>query len=341
MAMLVDDLDAVHIRSIEMPFVQLADLRMHYHQAGAGSTAAVLLHGNFASWRWWIPLLDRLPSDMRAYVPDLRGCGQSQLAGSGGDYSIARLAEDVAEFVDAVELKKFHLVGHSLGGAVALELMKNLPDRLRSLTLVAPAPSTGLSGMRAGDSASARNLRNIDPSHPVGARLLHQSLRMGKYLGASRMMLQKSVANMMPTLPRDAPLLADLVADATLLNADTVVGFYQALDNWDVSESLPQMRVPTLIVWGEKDELIPQTSMVGMADTLPHAELIVWPHVGHSPQIEDPEQFLTLWTQAVGRNRHMRRLSLRMRRLWRNAGRIFQRRKARDTAPKSVSGASE
>jgi len=105
-----------------MPFVQLETARAHYEVAGAGRNVLVLVHGNFASSRWWRPVLDRLPPGWRAYAMDLRGCGETAPPPSGAaeEYSIPRLASDLAAFADRLDLPAFH-VGHSLGGAVALD----------------------------------------------------------------------------------------------------------------------------------------------------------------------------------------------------------------------------
>src|SRR6195256_2089356 len=86
-----------------MPSLETPRLRIHYEEAGSGPELFVLVHGNFASWRWWKPVLERLPAGWRAIAPDLRGCGET----SGGEpdetrsgYGIPELAEDLAGFVD-------------------------------------------------------------------------------------------------------------------------------------------------------------------------------------------------------------------------------------------------
>src|SRR5438445_5735058 len=61
-----------------MPFIELQTLRVHYEQAGSGRNMLVLVHGNFASTRWWKPVLDSLPTGWRAYAIDLRGCGRTE-----------------------------------------------------------------------------------------------------------------------------------------------------------------------------------------------------------------------------------------------------------------------
>jgi len=69
-----------------MPFVQLETARAHYEVAGAGRNVLVLVHGNFASSRWWRPVLDRLPAGWRAHAMDLRGCGETASPPSGAAF---------------------------------------------------------------------------------------------------------------------------------------------------------------------------------------------------------------------------------------------------------------
>src|SRR6266478_1584848 len=101
-----------------------------------------------------------------AYAMDLRGCGETAPPPSGAaeEYSIPRLASDLAAFADRLDLPAFHLVGHSLGGAVALEFALRRAERVRSLALVAPAPPGGVATVRKGGSRFARILRGSIPA---------------------------------------------------------------------------------------------------------------------------------------------------------------------------------
>jgi len=280
-----------------MPFVSTPRLKIHYEEAGGGPEAFVFVHGNFASWRWWKPVLDKLPPGWRGVAPDLRGCGET--AGDAADatrssYAIPELAADLAAFVDALDLGAIHLVGHSLGGAVALQYALQHQARVRSLTLVAPAPPTGLSALREGTSTAARFLRRIDPDHRPSLAALQSSYRMHRALGTNRWILRRALAEMMPSAALDGPTAEALLADASRLSSDAVVGFLEALHRWNVEAELPGLRVPTVILWGEKDTLVPRAGLDKMAQMLPAAELVIWPDTGHSPQLERPDEFVAL-----------------------------------------------
>jgi pimeloyl-ACP methyl ester carboxylesterase len=277
-----------------MPFIETQTLRVHYEQAGSGRNALVLVHGNFASSRWWKPVLDSLPAGWRAYAPDLRGCGRTESSSSGvpSEFAIPRLADDLAEFVERLDLPAFHLVGHSLGGAVALQLALGRPERVRSLTLVAPAPADGLAAMRKGHSPYARMLRAVDPGSAASMFALREGYRVHSMLGTNRVMLRRALPNMMPGAAIDPPLFEALLDDAARIRPETVVGFLQALDDWNVEQDLQRLEVPTLIFAGGKDTLVATEDLERMARLMPSGELLAWPGVGHSPQLERPEEFM-------------------------------------------------
>jgi pimeloyl-ACP methyl ester carboxylesterase len=285
-----------------MPYVRTPGLEIHFQEAGAGPNVFVLVHGNFASWRWWKPVFQRLPPGFRAYAPDLRGCGDTLGGGSGDGYSMPRLAQDLLAFVDALDLRSFHLVGHSLGGAIALQFALERPDRVRSLTLVAPAPATGLLAMREGSSRSARLLRRIDPEHRPSMAVLQSSYRLHRALGTNRLMLRGALAELMPSARLDRAEVESLLTDAARMSPDAVVGFLQALHRWNVAAELGGLHVPTVVLAGGKDVLVPVAALRKMARLLPRGRLVVWREVGHSPQVERPERFVRVLARATRRS---------------------------------------
>jgi 3-oxoadipate enol-lactonase len=297
----------------QMPILDTPRLQIHYEEAGSGPDVFVMVHGNFASWRWWKPVLERLPPGWRAVAPDLRGCGETPGGApdeSRSAYGIPQLADDLAGFVDGLHLDAFHLVGHSLGGAVALEYALHHQGRVRSLTLAAPPPPTGLAGMREGTSTSARLLRRVNPDHRPSMAAFRSSYRMHRSLGTNRYMLRRALPEMMPAASLDPAMAESLLADAARMSPDAVVGFLQALHRWNVEAELPGLRVPTVILWGVRDVLVPRAGLEQMAGLLPCGELVVWHDAGHSPQLERPDQFVALLALSARRlfRKHLRLL---------------------------------
>src|SRR5687767_5445716 len=92
-------------------------LNFHYRQHGASDGLPMLLvHGSYATSRWWEPFMRLLPDEILAIAPDLRGVGGSERSARG--YAIEDQAEDLAAFVEALGWQEFELVGHSSGGAI-------------------------------------------------------------------------------------------------------------------------------------------------------------------------------------------------------------------------------
>ncbi|UQA56701.1 alpha/beta fold hydrolase [Polyangium aurulentum] len=247
-----------------MPFLRKDALTLHYRDEGTGDPV-VLVHGNWTTSLWWQPVLARLSADLRALAPDLRGRGESRAA--DGDYTIGRLAEDLALLLDGLGLSSAHLVGHSLGTAAVLELALRDRRRARTLTLVAPAWPDGM--------PQALNL-------PERQRMAQEDRNL--YALALR-----AVA---PTAPDD-DLFRALVVEGHEQLPEATFATLDALVAWAPGERLRALRgVPSLVVSGALDGLSTVEMGRRVADLL-GAEQHVMPGVGHSPNLEAPEAFVT------------------------------------------------
>jgi pimeloyl-ACP methyl ester carboxylesterase len=271
-----------------MPFVKLPKLTIHYELAGMGENVLVLLHGNFASWRWWRPTLERLPPGCRAYAPSLRGCGDTDHPQRG--YTIEQLADDLYEFATRLRLAHFHLIGHSLGGAVALQLALNHPKMAHSLLLVAPAPAEGLSIFGPNHAVTTWGERllgdQVDPPLEAGYRML-------RALGANHRLLRQALIWLTPTLLHD-DWFESLVNDASDMAPEAVVGYWKSLETWNIQARLGSLHLPVMILAGEQDILIARAALERTARGIAHSHLVVWPDVGHSPHLEQPARFAQL-----------------------------------------------
>lgn len=280
-----------------MPFVKTDELDMHYETGGEGKDVFLLLHGNYASWRWWIPVLKNAPEGYRVYAPDLRGCGDSDRPEEG--YTIARHAEDINQLIHALHLPRLHLVGHSLGGCVALEYALQYPNRIKTLTLVAPAPAEGQSVLRSS---------NYGASFRASAGDLHSALRMAQRLGATRRTLEKALSKMMDQDLIDVDF-ESLVDDAVRMSNDAAVGHVQTLVDWDVLDALDGLHMPVLIIGGQNDPLISSEALDKAVQKIPKGRLIVWPKMGHTPQLEHPQRFINIIQKFTKRRSMASRLT--------------------------------
>lgn len=281
-----------------MPFVQTPNLRIHYRVAGDGDITLVLLHGNFGSWRWWGPVLERLPSSYRAYAPDLRGCGDSARPGFG--HNIEVLTSDVFDFITSLSLCDVHLVGHSLGGAVALQAARDHPHLVRSLLLIAPPPAEGRSVVRNGDSFSHWVSRLFDTNREAAVVTLGATYRLLRHLGAHRPLLRRALMRLAPTLVYDDAFIT-LVSDAARMAPQAVIGHLQTLDAWNMEADLAAVKQRSVVLGGAQDVLISPEALAGLSRRLPRSRLVIWQDVGHSPQLEQPDRFVRLLVDFVER----------------------------------------
>lgn len=117
-------------------------------RAGSGSEAVLFIHGNGSSAAFWEETMLALPKDYAGYAVDLRGYGETEAAPVDATLGLDDMVEDVVASADALGLESFHLVGHSMGGGVAMKVAIRVPDRLRSLTLVDSMSPFGYSGTK-------------------------------------------------------------------------------------------------------------------------------------------------------------------------------------------------
>ncbi|GBD08565.1 AB hydrolase superfamily protein YdjP [Candidatus Thermoflexus japonica] len=249
-----------------MPFVSVGDGRMHYVERGAGEEVALFVHGWLSSHRWWLPVLDRLPPGVRGYAVDLRGAGESDPA--SGTHTLAGYAADLHAFAEALGLSSFLLVGHSMGGGVALRYALDHPERLKGLMLVNPLAPFGT---------------RTDPQMDAWVRA-----QQGNPEGI-RAMIQLAFAT--PPAPE---VMETLVADALRWGPATYFDTLDDMARFHVVKRLPELQVPTLVLWGDRDVVIPFEGVATLFTRIPNCGLEVWHGVGHSPAHEAPDRLAAL-----------------------------------------------
>ncbi|MBV8675888.1 MAG: alpha/beta fold hydrolase [Planctomycetaceae bacterium] len=245
-----------------MTFIRSGDLNVHYLEHGSGMPI-ILLHGNWATCSWWEPVLARLPGDRRGLAYDLRGRGRTFGPDSG--YSIPALADDLRTFVEALGLDAVHLVGHSLGSAVAMQFALDHPARVRSLTAVAPVWVDGM------------------PEEAI------QPERQ-RALKADRTLFGMALRAIAPTVPDD-DYWRRLVAEGHAQRLEASLAAPVALANWRPGDRLRSIPCPKLVIGGARDILISVPTVERAAQALGVASVIL-PGVGHSPNIEAPDQLV-------------------------------------------------
>jgi len=263
-----------HSHFVDLP----GGLHVHYQEYGdAGAPLLVLLHGfgdSFTSWDGWVA---ELGGKFHIIRLDFPGHG---LTRAPADYALggARLADFVDAFAAALSLPKFAVAGNSMGGGVAWQLALRHPDRIDALILVdaggfpneKPPAKIPLAFRILKYRLGRAFLRNID-NRP----LIDEGLKTDVY--------DKSVIT---------PAFVDRWAEFQRAPGHRAIlmSLNPAAFGSASAEALRAVNVPTLVINGENDVLIEPASARKFAAAIPGAKLILYPHVGHLPQIEIPQR---------------------------------------------------
>jgi len=232
----------------------------------------VLLHAFPIGANLWEPQMRAIPKGWRLITPDLRGFGGSTELESAASLSIADYADDVIDLLSELGLARAVIGGCSMGGYAAFALYRSKPDIVAALILA---------NTRAGaDSPESRaNRRNmltlVDREGPSGiAREM-----MPKLLGQTTKDTNASAEGTVRRLIKQQ-------------SPDGVRGAIQRMmDRPDSTPMLPSIAVPTLIITGAEDEMIPVDESRKMAAAIPGAKLVIVPGAGHLANLEQPDAF--------------------------------------------------
>ncbi|MEN9937432.1 MAG: hypothetical protein RLZZ387_4011 [Chloroflexota bacterium] len=243
-----------------------------YLRAGAGGRGTLLLHGWGDSKEIWRPTLPALAQRGLTVAPDMPGHGRSPLAGAA---RMADLARRITTLADSLGLAEFDLVGHSMGGNVALELALTHPGRVRRLVLVDPAA--------------------LGPEMPFYTRIYLHSTAGWATLRAS-LALYAGLAGLAERLPNGRRLAYAVPGlRRTLTTAQTSPESLRVLlrglfDN-PLGPRLAEVRQPTLVIGGELDPLVPSWLSRRVARLIPGARYAGILRAAHHPMDECPREF--------------------------------------------------
>lgn len=231
----------------------LSGVGMHYYYAGRRGAPMVLIHGRGSSAETWFALMPLLSKEFLVYAPDLPGFGRTPLAPEGTNIKTHVLY--LKRFIDALGYPHVSLVGNSLGGWIATSFAIEYPERVERLYLLNSA------GLR----RESMHSPYVEDREAAKSSLKHM-------LGF--------------TLP-----VPSFVLDALVRNSQTPA-YKRFIRDYDPREELDtvlaEVRSPTTILWGESDHLLPLACAHDFHTGIANSELILLPHIGHMPQIQNP-----------------------------------------------------
>ena len=239
--------------------------QVHYAEQGdPGGEPIVLIHPHADSWFSFSRVLSLLPARYHAYALDQRGHGDSERPACC--YGIDDFAADIVAFLDAVEIERATLVGHSASGFIARRVAETHPDRVARLVLINCAVTLPPQ-VRREMQAAVQTLQ--DPLPVAYVRELHAS-----------------VAH----VPLPGPVFERLVAQSLKAPARVWKSALEGLLAFDDAAELGRIVAPTLLLWGERDGMFSRKEQERLAAAIPGTRLQVVPETGHSPHLERPER---------------------------------------------------
>ncbi|HZB85004.1 MAG TPA: alpha/beta hydrolase [Gaiellaceae bacterium] len=251
-----------------MDQVEVAGLRIAFERAGRGAPL-VLVHGAVCDGRVWRRQLDDLSDEFTVIAWDAPGCGRS--ADPPESFRLPDYADALAGFIAALDLGRPHVLGHSFGGGLALELYRRHPAVPATLILV--GAYAGWAGSLPGSEVERRLRFALDVADRLPGGFEPTSMP-GLF---SKTMSPEAVDEL-------AAIMSEIRPVATRAMA-------HALAEADLREVLPVIDVPTLLLYGDADERSPLNVAEDLRDSIPTSRLVVMAGLGHVSYLESPERF--------------------------------------------------
>lgn len=270
---------------MELREVSLHGHRIVYRTAGSGP-ALLLLHGITSSAATWKDVIPTLAKRYTVIAPDLLGHGQS--AKPLGDYSLGAYASGVRDLLGLLEVESATVVGHSLGGGVAMQFAYLFPERCNRLVLVA---SGGL-GREVSPLLRAAALPGAEFVLPLiaAAPIRNAGNAVGRFLQRVGVRPGTDVQEMwrgFSSLGGDEARRAFLSTLRTIMDAGGQR--VSATDRLYLAQ-----HVPTLIVWGARDPVIPASHGAAAHTAIPGSRFELFDKAGHFPHRDDPQRFTSV-----------------------------------------------
>ena len=258
------------------------DLRAH--QPERNHRPVLFVHGLMSSAQSWAAQLGRMAGTHRVLAPDLFGSGDSDKP--AGDYSLSAHAATLRDLMDSIGVAGATVVGHSLGGGIALQMAYLFPDRVDALVLV----SSGGLGRELNPLLRAATLPGSELVLPlIASRWLHDAgdtaLNLWGRLGLPRISPSSDEAW------RNLSTLADSATRTAFLSTSrSVIDFFG--QTVTATNRLPGLASrPSLVIWGARDRIVPPSHLETARAALPSASVEIFARSGHFPHLDEPDRF--------------------------------------------------
>ncbi|NJP04267.1 MAG: alpha/beta hydrolase [Chloroflexaceae bacterium] len=240
---------------------------VHYEVFGRRGPPVLFLHGWLGSWRYWFPTIEAVATSFRTYSFDFWGFGDSRNPSAAAQQNIENYSYQIIRFLDEMGLYKVALVGHSMGGMVALKTAISHPQRVtRVITVGAPFQGHALSWLlKLTNKPGVANL--FARWHWLRRTLFHF------FMGETR-----------------DPSVEEVVADSLKSTAVTMRCSIRSMLQTDLRPELQQLSIPALIIHGGRDDIV-DPRQLRLFEQIESARTLLMPTSRHFPFVDQPDFF--------------------------------------------------
>jgi len=255
-----------------LPKVRVGDINIYYEVHGEGPPL-VMIMGLSANVDWWHPhVIEQFSKHFKTVIFDNRGAGRTDKPAI--DYSIRMFADDTVGLMDALGIRRAHILGVSMGGMIGQEIALSYPERVDKLVLV----STTCGGPH---------------SIPVPQETLNKMLNREGMTDEERMRLTVELLYPDEYREKNPELMEEALRRLMIapIPLDVYMRQLQAGSQFDSYDRLPNIRAPTIILTGKKDVLLPWENSKILAERIPGAKLVTFEESGHGMISQNAEEF--------------------------------------------------
>jgi len=255
---------------------------MHYFEQGDRDSATevvVFMHGFQASGRIWQLVQARLPESYYSVAVNNRGAGETEAPPDESDFGCKPFADDLYELVTQLDLRRFTLVGHSMGGGTVMQFAAGHPELLKALVLLDPVDPDG--------TAPA----GVDVEAMIDERMAARAGQRAMGIAGDGILA-----------PSDgtAEFHRLLAADIAAAPERRLRGSLRSMATLRLGDQAARLTMPVLLAGGDADQLIPLRRMLGTYAKLPAGSgLQIWHGAGHSPNVEIPDEFCAVLRRFI------------------------------------------
>lgn len=260
-----------------MPKRRIRDVDIHYEVTGEGEPL-LFIHGLGSSSRSWEMQVPVFSQHYRVITFDIRGHGQSERP--WGRYSIEMFVSDTAELMTSLEVGPAHIVGHSLGGVIGLQLCIDMPEAVKSLVIVNGYPEG--------------YMRTFTDGFECLKQIVHVEMTgtQGKRQASNRRL---------PPKQDQQQLRQTVIQRLAINNKRAYASAFWALLSWSAVDSLSTIKCPTLVIAADQD-FVPVSVKKAYVSKIPRGELVVMANSRHATPTQQPEKFNTVLMEFLSKH---------------------------------------